>query len=150
MKRFKIWSIAVAMFAALFLVSCDNDDDNDSINYDYLGGTWTNVVPDGMIEEGFSRYTFSPKTSSTGTLDIYVKDWLGNIDTTYHDRYTLDADGHLQSFRKMADGTEQLRYDFYITRLTANKMQWTFHPTDGTADQVEDLKRVEDKESDNR
>ena len=141
MKRLKIWSIAIAMFAAHFLVSCDKDN-NDSINYDYLGGSWSDVIPEGMVTEGYTRYTFSPENSSEGTLDVYVKDWLVNSDTTYHDRYTLDADGHLQSFSKAEDGTEQLHYDLYITRLTANKMQWTFHPTDGTADHVSNLKRV--------
>ncbi|MBR4327469.1 MAG: hypothetical protein IKP73_18310 [Bacteroidales bacterium] len=71
------------------------------------------------------------------------EDWLAARDTTYHNRYTLDADGHLQSFRETEDGSEQVYYDLYITRLTSKEMQWVFHPTDGTADQVTNLKRVE-------
>jgi hypothetical protein len=77
-------------------------------------------------------------------------DWLAAKDTTYHNRYTLDANGHLQSFRKTEDGSEQVYHNLYITRLTAKEMRWVFHMTDGTADQVTDLKRVEKKESGNR
>ena len=77
-------------------------------------------------------------------------DWLAAKDTTYHNRYTLDANGHLQSFRETEDGSEQVYYDFYITRLTAKEMRWVFHTTDGTADQVTNLKRVEKNESGSR
>ena len=150
MKRFKIWSIAVAMFAALFLVSCDKDDDNNSINYDYLSGTWTVDYPEGVITEGYTYYTFSPKTGSEGTLEVYSMDWLAAKDTTYHNRYTLDVNGHLQSFRETEDGSEQVSYDFYSTRRTAKEMRWVFHTTDGTADQVTNLKRVEKNESGSR
>ena len=150
MKRFKIWSIAVAMLAALFLVSCDKDDDNDSINYDYLSGTWTVDYSEGVITEGYTHYTFSPKTSSEGTLEVYSMDWLAARDTTYHNRYTIDANGHLQSFRKTEDGSEQVYHNLYITRLTAKEMRWVFHMTDGTADQVTNLKRVEENESGSR
>ena len=149
MKRFNILSIAVAMFAALFLVSCDKDDDN-SINYDYLSGTWTVDYPEGVITEGYTYYTFSPKTGSEGTFEVYSMDWLAAKDTTYHNRYTLDANGHLQSFRETEDGSEQVYYDLYITRLTAKEMRWVFHTTDGTADQVTNLKRVEKNESGSR
>ena len=142
MNKIKIWSIAIAMFVAFFLVSCDNDDDNGTINYDNLGGTWRQVYPEGVVADGYTNFTFRPKTSSEGTLDVYVADWLANRDTTYNERYTLGTNGHVQTFRKMENGSEQLSYDLYITGLDANKMQWTFHPTDGTADHVSNLKRV--------
>jgi hypothetical protein len=48
------------------------------------------------------------------------------------------------------DGSEQEYHNLYITRLTAKEMRWVFHTTDGTADQVTNLKRVEKNESDNR
>ncbi len=58
MKDMKIWRVAFVMLAALILVSCSSDDEDYQI--DQLAGTWLQVYDEGVVAEGYVKYTFTP------------------------------------------------------------------------------------------
>ena len=58
MKDMKIWRVVFVMLATLILVSCSSDDEDYQI--DQLAGTWLQVYDEGVVAEGYVKYTFSP------------------------------------------------------------------------------------------
>lgn len=67
MRNFSL-SLLLVMFAAMFMTSCDDDDD---YWYSPLEGSWTIVDPPGV---DYNEYTFY----SDGTGVYYIEDYAGN------------------------------------------------------------------------
>ena len=73
MKDMKIWRVVFVMLATLILVSCSSDDEDYQI--DQLAGTWLQVYDEGVVAEGYVKYTFTPGVPSTsGSCTIHVSD----------------------------------------------------------------------------
>ena len=140
MKRHTILSIAIAMFAALSIVSCDKDDDK---NYDtdldgkslskssiqnQIFGTWaeTGNAEPGPDNDRTFQFSFCPTDSDEGGMVmhvLYVFGIMGGQEENYTGTYAIGADGSVQTHvSKVADGTVALDDKYRITSLSNDKM----------------------------
>ena len=116
-----IYVIAFAMLAVLSLVSCSSDDEEFQTNQ--LAGTWLRVYDEGVVAEGYVKYTFTPGVPSTsGDCDIYVYDVFAG-DTTIHRGYVLNDNHQLVIFEPMYGGTPELE-TWNIKKLNSSTMSW--------------------------
>ena len=105
MKTMKLWRLAFAMLAAFSLASCSSDDEEFQTNQ--LAGTWLRVYDEGVVAEGYVKYTFTPGVPSTsGDCDIYVYDEFTG-DTTIHRGYVLNDNRQLVIYEPMYGGTPE-------------------------------------------
>ena len=74
MKTLKIWEITFAILVAFALASCSSDEEDYHV--DHLTGTWERVYNESTLDAGTERYTFSPESSSTGHIALYVNSWM--------------------------------------------------------------------------
>lgn len=122
MKIWKIWRVVFVMLATLILVSCSNDDEEFQI--DQLAGTWLQVYDEGVVAEGYVKYTFTPGVPSTsGSCTIHVSDVFAG-DTTIQRSYVISDDNRrLLIFEELYGGSpETQKYD--IQRISAKGMTW--------------------------
>ena len=122
MKDMKIWRVVFVMLATLILVSCSSDDEDYQI--DQLAGTWLQVYDEGMVAEGYVKYTFAPGVPSTsGLCTIHVYDVFAG-DTTFQRSYAIrDDNRRLYIFEELYGGSpETQKYD--IQRISAKGMTW--------------------------
>ena len=116
-----IYVIAFAMLAVLSLVSCSSDDEDYDMND--LVGTWLKVDDEGVVSEGYVKYTFTPGVPSTsGYCDIYVYDVFAG-DTTIHRGYVLNDNRQLVIYEPMYGGTPKLQ-TWNIKKLGSSTMSW--------------------------
>ena len=141
MKRHTIWSIAIAMFAALSLVSCDKDDDNDS-NTDtdsitlsksaiqnQIFGTWaeTGDAEPGPDHDRTIQFLFYPTDSGEGGFAMYVTyifGIMGGQEQNYTGTYVVNDDGSVQTRASAEIGNDKVVLDdkYRITSLSDEKM----------------------------
>ena len=122
MKIWKIWRVVFVMLATLILVSCSSDDEDYQI--DQLAGTWLQVYDEGVVAEGYVKYTFTPGVPSTsGSCTIHVSDVFAG-DTTIQRSYVISDDNRrLLIFEELYGGSpETQKYD--IQRISAKGMTW--------------------------
>ena len=122
MKTSKKYAMAFVMLAAVSLASCSSDDDEFQI--DQLAGTWQQVYDEGVVAEGYVRYTFTPGVPSTsGDCTIHVYDVFAG-DTTIQRSYVISDDNRrLLIFEELYGGSpETQKYD--IQRISAKGMTW--------------------------
>jgi hypothetical protein len=122
MKDMKIWRVVFVMLATLILVSCSSDDEDYQI--DQLAGTWLQVYDEGVVAEGYVKYTFTPGVPSTsGSCTIHVSDVFAG-DTTIQRSYVISDDNRrLLIFEELYGGSpETQKYD--IQRISAKGMTW--------------------------
>ena len=122
MKDMKIWRVVFVMLATLILVSCSSDDEDYQI--DQLAGTWLQVYDEGVVAEGYVKYTFTPGVPSTsGSCTIHVSDVFAG-DTTIQRSYVVSDDNRrLLIFEELYGGSpETQKYD--IQRISAKGMTW--------------------------
>lgn len=123
MKTMKIWGLTFAMLAALSLVSCSSDDDEEFL-IDQLTGTWQQVYDEGVVAEGYVQYTFTPGTpANVGECTIYVYDVFTG-DTTFVRDYVLTEDHHLAIYEGQHDGTSMEMQEYDVQRLSTSGMTW--------------------------
>ncbi|MBR6262106.1 MAG: hypothetical protein IKR05_02700 [Prevotella sp.] len=112
------------MLAALTLVSCSNNDEEFQI--DQLAGTWLQVYDEGVVTQGYVKYTFNPGVPSTsGECAIHVYDvFISDTTITILRNYALSDDKRrLFIFSAQYGGTsEKQKYD--IQRISAKGMTW--------------------------
>ena len=120
MKDMKIWKVVFVMLAALTLVSCSNDDEEFQI--DQLAGTWLQVYDEGMVAEGYVKYTFAPGVPSTsGLCTIHVYDVFAG-DTTFQRSYAIrDDNRRLLIFEELYGGSPETQ-EYDIQRISAKGM----------------------------
>ena len=137
MKDMKIWRVAFVMLAALTLVSCSNDD--EELQIDQLAGTWLQVYDEGVVAEGYVKYTFAPGVPSTsGLCTIHVYDVFAG-DTTIQRSYVMSDDNRrLYIFEELYGGSPETQ-EYDIQRISAKEM--TLHPVG--SDMVMNFKKVE-------
>ena len=164
MKRHTIWSIAIAMFAALSLVSCDKDDDKDydtdldgislskSAIQNKIFGTWaeTGNAEPGPDHDRTFQFTFYPTASDEGDVAmhvLYVFGIMGGQEENYTGSYTIGADGNVETHvTKDADGTVKLDDKYRITNLSDDKMTLEQLDDNGKASRTFQLvKKFDDK-----
>ena len=122
MKDMKIWRVVFVMLATLIIVSCSSDDEDYQI--DQLAGTWLQVYDEGVVAEGYVKYTFTPGVPSTsGHCTIHVSDVFAG-DTTIQRSYVVSDDNRrLLIFEELYGGSpETQKYD--IQRISAKGMTW--------------------------
>ena len=122
MKDMKIWKVVFVMLATLILVSCSSDDEDYQI--DQLAGTWLQVYDEGVVAEGYVKYTFTPGVPSTsGECAIHVFDVFAG-DTTIQRSYVISDDKRrLYIFEALYSCIpETQKYD--IQRISAKGMTW--------------------------
>ena len=123
MKTMKIWGLTFSMLAALSLVSCSSDDDEEFL-IDQLTGTWQQVYDEGVVAEGYVQYTFTPGTpANVGECTIYVYDVFTG-DTTFVRDYVLTEDHHLAIYEGQHDGTSMEMQEYDVQRLSTSGMTW--------------------------
>ena len=122
MKTMKIWrNIFVMCAAVLSLASCSSDDEEFQTNQ--LAGTWLRLYDEGVVAEGYVKYTFTPGVPSTsGDCDIYVYDVFAG-DTTIHRGYVLNDNRQLVIYEPMYGGTPKLQ-TWNIKKLGSSTMSW--------------------------
>ena len=122
MKTMKIWrNIFVMCAAVLSLASCSSDDEEYQTNQ--LAGTWLRVYDEGVVAEGYVKYTFTPGVPSTsGDCDIYVYDVFAG-DTTIHRGYVLNDNRQLVIYEPMYGGTPESQ-TWNIKKLGSSTMSW--------------------------
>ena len=137
MKDMKIWRVVFVMLAALTLVSCSNDD--EELQIDQLAGTWLQVYDEGVVAEGYVKYTFAPGVPSTsGLCTIHVYDVFAG-DTTIQRSYVMSDDNRrLYIFEELYGGSPETQ-EYDIQRISAKEM--TLHPVG--SDMVMNFKKVE-------
>ena len=137
MKDMKIWRVAFVMLAALTLFSCSNDDEEFQI--DQLAGTWLQVYDEGVVAEGYVKYTFAPGVPSTsGYCTIHVYDVFAG-DTTIHRSYAIrDDNRRLYIFEELYGGSPETQ-EYDIQRISSKGM--TLHLVG--SDVVMNFKKVE-------
>ena len=120
MKGMKIWKVVFVMLATLTLASCSNDDEEFQI--DQLAGTWLQVYDEGVVAEGYVKYTFAPGVPSTsGHCTIHVYDvFVG--DTTIQRSYAISDDNRrLFIFKTLYGGSPETQ-EYDIQRISAKGM----------------------------
>ena len=122
MKDMKIWKVVFVMLAALTFVSCSNDDEEFLI--DQLAGTWLQVYDEGVVAEGYVKYTFAPGVPSTsGYCTIHVYDVFAG-DTTIQRSYAIsDANRRLFIFETLYGGNPETQ-EYDIQRISSKGMTW--------------------------
>ena len=122
MKTMKIWRLAFAMLAAFSLASCSSDDEEFQTNQ--LAGTWLRVYDEGVVAEGYVKYTFSPGVPSTsGYCTIHVYDVFAG-DTTIQRSYVISDDNRrLLIFEELYGGSPETQ-EYDIQRISAKGMTW--------------------------
>ena len=122
MKDMKIWKVVFVMLAALTFVSCSNDDEEFLI--DQLAGTWLQVYDEGVVAEGYVKYTFAPGVPSTsGYCTIHVYDVFAG-DTTIHRNYAVrDDNRRLYIFEELYGGNPETQ-EYDIQRISSKGMTW--------------------------
>ena len=140
----------LAMLIALTTTSCSNDE--DGFRADQLAGTWLQVYDEGVVAEGFVKYSFTPVGSSesgnwnasapeasghepngtivsSGDCTIRVYDVFAG-DTTILRGYALTDNGRrLYIFERMYGGTPEMqKYD--VRKLSDSEMSWRLEGTD--------------------
>ena len=120
MKDMKIWRVVFVMLAALTFVSCSKDDEEFQI--DQLAGTWLQVYDEGMVAEGYVKYTFAPGVPSTsGLCTIHVYDVFAG-DTTFQRSYAIrDDNRRLYIFEELYGGSPETQ-EYDIQRISAKGM----------------------------
>ena len=120
MKDMKIWRVVFVMLAALTFVSCSKDDEEFQI--DQLAGTWLQVYDEGMVAEGYVKYTFAPGVPSTsGLCTIHVYDVFAG-DTTIQRSYVISDDNRrLYIFEELYGGSPEVQ-EYDIQRISAKGM----------------------------
>ena len=120
MKDMKIWRVAFVMLAALTLVSCSKDD--EELQIDQLAGTWLQVYEEGVVAEGYVKYTFAPGVPSTsGYCTIHVYDVFAG-DTTIHRSYAIrDDNRRLYIFEELYGGSPETQ-EYDIQRISSKGM----------------------------
>ena len=126
MKDMKIWKVAFVMLAALTLVSCSNDDEEFQI--DQLAGTWLQVYDEGVVAEGYVKYTLTPGVPSTsGECAIHVYDvFISDTTITILRNYALSDDKRrllIFSAQYEYGGTSE-KQEYDIQRISAKGMTW--------------------------
>ena len=112
---------ALMMLAAFSLASCSRDDEEFQTNQ--LAGTWLRVYDEGVVAEGYVKYTFTPGVPSTsGDCDIYVYDVFTG-DTTIHRGYVLNDNRQLVIYEPMYGGTPESQ-TWNIKKLGSSTMSW--------------------------
>ena len=112
---------ALMMLAAFSLASCSSDDEEFQTNQ--LAGTWLRVYDEGVVAEGYVKYTFTPGVPSTsGDCDIYVYDVFTG-DTTIHRGYVLNDNRQLVIYEPMYGGTPESQ-TWNIKKLGSSTMSW--------------------------
>lgn len=122
MKDMKIWKVVFVMLAALTLVSCSSDDEEFQI--DQLAGTWLQVYDEGVVAEGYVKYTFTPGGPSTsGSCTIHVFDVFAG-DTTIQRSYVISDDNRrLYIFEALYSCIPETQ-EYDIQRISAKGMTW--------------------------
>ena len=120
MKDMKIWRVVFVMLAALTFVSCSKDDEEFQI--DQLAGTWLQVYEEGVVAEGYVKYTFAPGVPSTsGYCTIHVYDVFAG-DTTIHRSYAIrDDNRRLYIFEELYGGSPETQ-EYDIQRISSKGM----------------------------
>ena len=114
--------MAFLVLAAVFLASCNSDD--DEIQIDQLAGTWQQVYDEGVVAEGYVQYTFTPGVPSTsGDCTIHVYDVFAG-DTTIRRCYAVaDDNRRLYIFKAQYGGNPETQ-EYDIRRISAKGMTW--------------------------
>ena len=89
-----------------------------------VSGTWLRVYDEGVVAEGYVKYTFTPGVPSTsGSCTIHVSDVFAG-DTTIQRSYVISDDNRrLLIFEELYGGSpETQKYD--IQRISAKGMTW--------------------------
>ena len=140
MKDMKIWRVVFVMLATLILVSCSSDDEDYQI--DQLAGAWLQVYDEGVVAEGYVKYTFTPGVPSTsGSCTIHVSDVFAG-DTTIQRSYAVrDDNRRLFIFKALYGGNPDTpdTQEYDIQRISAKGM--TLHPVG--SDVVMNFRKVE-------
>ena len=124
MKDMKIWKVVFVMLAALTLASCSSDDEEFQI--DQLAGTWLLVFDEGVIAEGYVKYTFTPGVPSTsGNCTIHVFDVFAG-DTIIQRSYAISEDNRRLFIFEARYGGHPEAQEYDIRRISAKGMTW--HP----------------------
>ena len=120
MKDMKIWRVVFVMLATLILVSCSSDDEDYQI--DQLAGTWLQVYEEGVVAEGYVKYTFAPGVPSTsGLCTIHVYDVFAG-DTTIQRSYAVRGDNRrLFIFKAQYGGNPEVQ-EYDIQRISSKGM----------------------------
>ena len=125
MKTLMKYAMAFVMLASVSLVSCSSEDDEFRI--DQLAGTWQQVYDEGVVAEGYVRYTFTPGVPSTsGDCTIHVYDVFAG-DTTIQRSYAVrDDNRRLFIFKALYGGNPDTpdTQEYDIQRISAKGMTW--------------------------
>ena len=123
MKTLKIWEITFAILVAFALASCSSDEEDYHV--DHLTGTWERVYNESTLDAGTERYTFSPESSSTGHIALYVNSWPDFKQETIDLNYVVGNTQHIIIFTgKEHDGKSKLYGEYDIHKLRSSEMIW--------------------------
>lgn len=122
MKTLMKYAMAFVVLAAVYLASCNSDDKDFQI--DQLAGTWQQVYDEGVVAEGYVRYTFTPGVPSTsGDCTIHVYDVFAG-DTTIQRSYAVRDDNRRLFIFKALYGGNPDTQEYDIQRISAKGMTW--------------------------
>ena len=122
MKTSMKYAMVFVMLAAVLLASCNSDD--DEIQIDLLAGTWQQLYDEGVVAEGYVRYTFTPGVPSTsGDCTIHVYDVFAG-DTTIRRSYAVTDDNRRLFIFKSQYGGNPETQEYDIKRISSKGMTW--------------------------
>ena len=115
-------AMAFVVLAAVFLVSCSSDD--DEIQIDQLAGTWQQVYDEGVVEEGYVRYTFTPGVPSTsGDCTMQIYDVFAGDMIIRRGYAVTDDNRRLFLFKSQYGGNPETQ-EYDIMRISDKGMTW--------------------------
>ena len=117
MKAQVLWFLV----SAFLLGACSADDEQFTVEPDYLEGRWVEVYEPGVVSEGIVYYTFHEESPRTGKCLIETHDVFSG-DHNYEMNYQLSDDGKRIIFWRGFCATEAQEYK--IVKFTGYRMDW--------------------------